>query len=49
LRESGSSSDFMAALDEVTQMIKSTIQDVRSVMVDLSPPVLHELGFEAAL
>lgn len=30
-------------------MIKSTIQDVRSVMVDLSPPVLHELGFEAAL
>ena len=49
LRESGSSSDFTAALDEVTQIIKSTIQDVRSVMVDLSPPVLHELGFEAAL
>ena len=49
LRESGSSSDFMAPLDEVTQILKSTIQDVRSVMVDLSPPVLHELGFEAAL
>jgi signal transduction histidine kinase len=49
LRESGSSSDFMGPLDEVTQIIKSTIQDVRSVMVDLSPPVLHELGFEAAL
>ena len=49
LRESGSSSDFMVPLDEVTQIIKSTIQDVRSVMVDLSPPVLHELGFEAAL
>jgi len=49
LRESDSSSDFMASLDEVTKIIKSTIQDVRSVMVDLSPPVLHELGFEAAL
>jgi signal transduction histidine kinase len=49
LRESGSFSDSMAPLDEVTQIIKSTIQDVRSVMVDLSPPVLHELGFEAAL
>ena len=49
LRESGSVSDLMAPLDEVTQIIKSTIQDVRSVMVDLSPPVLHELGFEAAL
>jgi signal transduction histidine kinase len=49
LRESDSLSDFMAPLDEVTQIIKSTIQDVRSVMVDLSPPVLHELGFEAAL
>ena len=49
LRESGSFSDLMVPLDEVTQIIKSTIQDVRSVMVDLSPPVLHELGFEAAL
>jgi signal transduction histidine kinase len=49
LRESGSSSNYMAPVDEVTQIIKSTIQDVRSVMVDLSPPVLHELGFEAAL
>ena len=49
LRESGSSSDYMEPVDEVTQIIKSTIQDVRSVMVDLSPPVLHELGFEAAL
>ena len=49
LRESGSGSDLMTPVDEVTQIIKSTIQDVRSVMVDLSPPVLHELGFEAAL
>jgi signal transduction histidine kinase len=49
LRESGSPADLMGAVDEVTKIIKSTIQDVRSVMVDLSPPVLHELGFEAAL
>jgi signal transduction histidine kinase len=49
LRESDSSCDLLAPVDEVTQIIKSTIQDVRSVMVDLSPPVLHELGFEAAL
>lgn len=49
VKESGSSSDLTGPVDEVTQIIKSTIQDVRSVMVDLSPPVLHELGFEAAL
>ncbi len=49
LRKSIPSSDLVDPLDEITQIIKSTIQDVRSVMVDLSPPVLHELGFEAAL
>ena len=49
LREAIPSTDLMAPFEEVTQIIKSTIQDVRSVMVDLSPPVLHELGFEAAL
>jgi len=49
LMKSISPSDLAAPLEEVTQIIKSTIQDVRSVMVDLSPPVLHELGFEAAL
>lgn len=49
LTKSISPSDFTAPLQEVAQIIKSTIQDVRSVIVDLSPPVLHELGLEAAL
>ena len=49
LMKSISPSNFAAPLEEVTQTIKSTIQDVRSVIVELSPPGLYELGFEAAL
>ncbi len=36
-------------LDEVLEMMDKTIQDARSLTFELSPPVLHELGFEAAL
>jgi len=37
------------ALDEIIQLIDQTIKDTRSLTFELSPPVLHELGFEAAL
>jgi signal transduction histidine kinase len=49
LVQSISSSNSRSRLEEVTQIIQSTIGDVRSVMADLSPAVLHELGFEAGL
>ncbi len=36
-------------LDEVLSLMDQTIQDARSLTFELSPPVLHELGFESAL
>jgi DNA-binding NarL/FixJ family response regulator/signal transduction histidine kinase len=36
-------------LNEIIQLIDQTIKDTRSLTFELSPPVLHELGFEAAL
>ena len=49
LVKSISSSNARSPLEEVTQIIQSAITDVRSVIADLSPAVLHELGFEAGL
>lgn len=49
LIKSISSSNSRSPLEEVTQIIQSAIADVRSVIADLSPAVLHELGFEASL
>ena len=49
LKKSISPLDFKAPLDEVTQIIQTTISDVRALIADLSPAVLHELGFEAGL
>ncbi len=36
-------------LDNVIQLIEDGIQDIRSVIIELSPPVLYELGLEKAL
>jgi signal transduction histidine kinase len=49
LVKSISSSNSRSHLEELTQIIQSTIGDIRSVIADLSPAVLHELGFEAGL
>jgi PAS domain S-box-containing protein len=38
-----------AALDDIRGFIEQTIQDTRSLTFELSPPVLYELGLEAAL
>jgi len=38
-----------ARLAEVMQLLDTTVQEARSLTFELSPPVLHELGFEAAL
>jgi len=36
------------ALDELLQMVDHTIRDTRSLMLEVSPPILYELGFLAA-
>lgn len=38
-----------AALDDALGLIEQTIADVRTLMFDLSPPVLYDLGLTAAL
>lgn len=49
LRELSSSTDISAILEEIYKLIEVAIQETRSLTVELSPPVLYELGFEAAM
>lgn len=51
LRESASScpGDLIGHLDEISNLIDQTIKYTRSLTFELSPPILYELGFEAAL
>jgi PAS domain S-box-containing protein len=49
LRSLVASADVAASLDDATDMIKAAIQEVRSLTFELSPPVLHELGFAEAV
>ena len=49
LRESVSSTGLSDSVDEIRELIEQTIDDTQSLIFDLSPPVLHELGFEAAV
>lgn len=36
-------------VDEVRRLVEQSIRDTRSLLFELSPPVLHELGFAAAV
>jgi PAS domain S-box-containing protein len=38
-----------ATLDEIRELLDLSIQDARSLIFELSPPVLYELGLEAAV
>ena len=49
LRESMSSPELAVTLDEIRELIAQTIESSRSLTFELSPPVLYELGFEAAV
>jgi len=49
MRESASSSGLAECLDQISGLVEQAIQDIRCVIVELSPPVLYELGLEAAL
>ena len=48
LRESAPPGTLAGALDECVDLIRQPIQDTRSLVFNLSPPVLYDLGFEAA-
>jgi signal transduction histidine kinase len=43
------SQDLAKKANEISNSLSQTIQDIRSLTLDLSYPVLYELGFEAAV
>ena len=49
IRQSASSSHLADPMDEVRRLIEQTIQYTRSLTFELSPPILYDLGFEAAV
>ena len=49
MREAVAAIDLGEPFDEVRRLIEQTIQYTRSLSFELSPPVLYDLGFEAAM
>jgi PAS domain S-box-containing protein len=49
LRESAGSTSLATPMDEVRRLVEQTIQYTRSLTFELSPPILYDLGFEAAV
>lgn len=49
LKASVSSLGLADELDEIRGLVDQTIRDTRSLTLELSPPILYELGFEAAV
>jgi PAS domain S-box-containing protein len=49
IRESASSTNLAQPMDEIRRLIEQTIQYTRSLTFELSPPILYDLGFEAAV
>ncbi len=49
LRDLATQTGNEAAYDAVAQVLDATIQDARLLLSEISPPVLTELGFEAAV
>jgi signal transduction histidine kinase len=49
IREATSSTKFAGPLEEIYKLIDQTIRFTRSLTFELSPPVLYEFGFEAAV
>jgi PAS domain S-box-containing protein len=48
-RETAFSPELAGPLAEAADLIAEAIGETRAIMLDISPPVLHELGLEAAL
>ena len=49
LQKLASATDLVGPVDEIRELIEQTIQYIRSLTFELSPPILYELGLEAAL
>jgi PAS domain S-box-containing protein len=49
IRESASSTQLAEPMDEIRRLIEQTIQYTRSLTFELSPPILYDLGFDAAM
>ncbi len=49
LLESAESDDLIMALQDIRGLVSESVAETRSLTFDLSPPILYELGFEAAL
>jgi PAS domain S-box-containing protein len=49
LKQAGGSADIAGMVDEIQALLAWTIRDTRSLTFELSPPILYELGLEAAL
>jgi len=49
LLESAGSEDWAKALLDIRSLVSESVAETRSLTFDLSPPILYELGFEAAL
>ena len=49
LRKSGYGRKLDGALEEICSSLGRVIQDTRAITVDLSSPILYELGFETAV
>lgn len=49
LQEFNTSESFSASLNKLRETIDQAINSTRSLTFDISPPVLYELGFEAAI
>jgi len=49
LKKSAAFSKSPTAVEELNELIEKAVQNTRSLTFELSPPVLYELGFEAAV
>jgi PAS domain S-box-containing protein len=49
IRESASSTQLAQPMDEIRRLIEQTIRYTRSLTFELSPPILYDLGFDAAV
>jgi PAS domain S-box-containing protein len=49
LRESGVTTNVIFALRKIQYHLDTTIRETRSLIAEISPPVLYELGFELAV
>jgi PAS domain S-box-containing protein len=49
LKESASSTNLAGAMDEIRRLIEQTIRYTRALTFEMSPPILYDLGLEAAI